>query len=1215
MSTLACPHCVYLPRTLLATVLVVRLLGSFTVLAQTQGGVPQQGQTDLTKLNIEDLMNVEVTSVSRHERSLSRTAAAVFVISQEDICRSGATNIPDLLRMVPGLDVGQINGSTWAIGARGFNQQFSNKLLVMIDGRIVYTPNFAGVYWDTANVPLEDIGRIGVIRGPGGSVWGVNAVNGVISIFTKKAADTRGAMVEATAGNQVQGSGTVQYGGALGKKTDYRVFSEYFNNYHQEDLAGQNGADGWHMLRGGFRADSTLSPKDTLTVEGNLYSGREGEYGFFLPSVSAPALIALPEQIDLSGGFLQSAWQHNYSDRSDSNLQVSYTRYTRDDPLEPETRHTVDLDFQHHFAWGQRQDVVWGLGYHLTTDNIGGSFTVSFDPPSRTLQVFNSFVQNEITLVPYRLYLTAGSKFEHNDYTGFELMPSARLAWTPSSHHMLWAAISRALRAPSRNDTNLTVILGSYSGRAARVSSEQDYSLRAQSAGKDEIGILTLSFNDMLDGIQQRDVAMQNARDELEGRVYERTEALQKEVNERVRAEQALSKERQVLRALIDNVPDFMYIKDTESRFIVANAILARSMGKQSPEELLGKTDFDFYPKELASAHYQDEQKVLRSNLALFNHEEQCMDGFGNRVWLLTTKVALLDHHGNVVGLAGVGRDITERKKVELEWHRAKEAAEAANRAKSEFLANMSHEIRTPLNGVIGMTDLALDTELSPEQREYLETVKISADSLLSVINDILDFSKVEAGRMELDCNDFSLTECVETTLKTLALRADEKGLELLCDIAPEVPEVVFGDATRLRQILVNLVGNAIKFTHEGEVSLKVVLDCFDGDSRVLHFTVSDTGIGISPGQQKTIFDPFAQADSSTTRKYGGTGLGLTISSRFIDLMGGRIWVDSTPGHGAQFHFTVVAKAAHKDLEVSAPPSPEVFQGVKALVVDDNRTNQRILYDMLARWAMYPVAVDGGEPALAALRLARDNGEPFTLLITDMHMPELDGFALVEKIRQSPDLATPTIVMISSAGQQGDAERCKELGVAAYLLKPVRQSELREAIARVLDARLHDDQPRVLAAVSAPEASDLQDALSVLVAEDNIVNQRLAVRMLEKRGHRVTLAATGLKALDALSRQAFDLVFMDIQMSEMDGLTAVSTIRQGELGFSHHQIVIALTAHALKGDEERCLAAGMDGYLSKPIQPKAWDEMLSNYRDAKHSPGASPLPEPSPSAH
>jgi PAS domain S-box-containing protein len=746
---------------------------------------------------------------------------------------------------------------------------------------------------------------------------------------------------------------------------------------------------------------------------------------------------------------------------------------------------------------------------------------------------------------------------------------------------------------------------------AGEVSAHGNYALRAPGGGKDEIGALIRSFNDMLGDIQQRDLALQQANDQLEIRVKARTAELQKEVNEHMRADEALSKERQVLRALIDNVPDLLFVKDRECRYVVANAALARSMGAKSPEEVIGKTDFDFYPEELAKSYGQDDTNVMRSKQPLFNREEEGVDASGNRSWLLTTKVPLLDNNANAVGLAGVCRDITARKKVELEWQRAKEAAEAASRAKSEFLANMSHEIRTPLNGVIGMTDLALGTEITAEQREYLETVKLCADSLLRVINDILDFSKIEAGRMELEFSDFNLVDCVETTLKTLALRADEKGLELLCEIAPDIPELICSDLTRLRQVLVNLLGNAIKFTHEGEVSLRVALGSEDGDTRVLHFAVSDTGIGIPQDKLISIFDPFSQADASTTRKYGGTGLGLTISARFIALLGGRIWVESTPGQGTEFHFTVPVRTAIKKAEVGKPAPPELLRGVKVLIVDDNRTNQRILLGMLSRWDMKPLAVGGGEEALAALELARDQGESFSLILSDMHMPHMDGFALIERIRQQPALVTPTIIMLTSAGQRGDADRCKKLGVAAYLLKPIRQSELREAIALVLGARQQNGPVPLVTRYSLQDARDPDDVLSILVAEDNLVNQRLAVRMLEKRGHRVSIAANGLEALEALSRKAFDIVFMDVQMPEMDGLTATSVLRQREQGSQTHQLVIALTAHAMKGDEDRCLAAGMDGYLTKPIQAQALDEILSRRLSArKNSNNPLVVPEP-----
>ena len=419
---------------------------------------------DLTTMNIEDLMNIQVTSVSKKEQKLSRTAAAIFVITQEDIRRSGATTIPDLLRMVPGMDVGQINGSTWAISARGFNAQFADKLLVMIDRRIVYTPNFAGVYWDTLDLPFEDIDRIEVIRGPGGTIWGANAVNGVISIFTKKAAETSGGMVEAEGGNIDQGSGTVQYGGKAFKATDYRVYSKYFNHTQDLGLTGQNGGDGFHMLRGGFRTDSALTSKDTLTVEGDLYTAREGELGFAFPSTTSPSLVPVSEEINLSGGFIQVSWNHSDSDRSDSKLQISFIPYRRGDPLEPEKRDTLYVDYQNHMAWGQRHDIVWGLGYGYTHDSIGGSLTVFFIPPNKSLQNFNSFLQDEIVLIPNRLYLTVGTKLEHNAYSGFGLMPNIRITWSPSERHMFWAAVSRALRMPSRNDTDLNVNVAGFSG-------------------------------------------------------------------------------------------------------------------------------------------------------------------------------------------------------------------------------------------------------------------------------------------------------------------------------------------------------------------------------------------------------------------------------------------------------------------------------------------------------------------------------------------------------------------------------------------------------------------------------------------------------------------------------------------------------------------------------------------------------------------------------
>lgn len=728
---------------------------------------------------------------------------------------------------------------------------------------------------------------------------------------------------------------------------------------------------------------------------------------------------------------------------------------------------------------------------------------------------------------------------------------------------------------------------------AGKVSSEQNYALRAIPHSNDEVGRLIRAFNEMLERIEERDSRLKEVNDDLELRVEARTKELQMEVSERLRAQEALFEERQRLRALIDNVPNYMYVKDKDGRFLAANLAVARQMGAASPEELLGRTEFDFYPRELAATFFEDQQRVIRSGKAEINREETRLDSQGNESQVLLTQVPLRDKNGRVTGLVGLGHDITHLKKIQNEMQHAREAAEAASQAKSEFLANMSHEIRTPLNGIIGMTDLALETELDREQRDYLETVKFSADSLLTVINDILDFSKIEAGRIDLESVDFDVRDSVEGALKTLAVRADEKGLELLCEVAPDVPEVARGDVTRLRQVLLNLAGNAIKFTADGEVTVKVKQEANDGRGLILHFTVSDTGIGIPEDKVKLIFTPFAQADSSTTRKYGGTGLGLTISTRLVSMMGGQIWVESEEGRGSQFHFTVGLQAAdRKEVAAGGPAPGEILGGVRVLVVDDNRTNLRILEGMLKRWAMIPVCVESGEQALAELESARREENSFGLILTDMHMPKMDGFRFVEQLRERSGLSTATIMMLTSAGHRGDAERCRKLGVSAYLLKPIRQFELREAIAKVLCAEAQDRRLPLLTRFSLA-GEERSGMLRILVAEDNLVNQRLIVRLLEKRGHRVAVAGNGFETLAALEKQAFDLVLMDVQMPEMDGFKATAAIRRKEKNTGQHQNIVALTAHAMKGDHERCLAEGMDGYLSKPIRPQELDEVLA----------------------
>jgi two-component system, sensor histidine kinase and response regulator len=711
---------------------------------------------------------------------------------------------------------------------------------------------------------------------------------------------------------------------------------------------------------------------------------------------------------------------------------------------------------------------------------------------------------------------------------------------------------------------------------AHEVSLKKDYSVRVPKGNDDELGFLVDKFNEMLEQIEHREEALQSAHDGLERRVETRTRQLQGEIDERRRTEQILEDREGFLNSLIENIPIAVVVIGNDGTVEMCNPAF-EYLFDYSQIAVLGRPLISLLTTPEIRAEVEPAIKTVRG---------------GDRVHEITRRsrsdgsLVDVEFFGVPLGIEGqrkgallLFQDITERMLAEQAMRHAKEAAEAASKAKSEFLANMSHEIRTPMNGILGMTELTLDTHLDPEQREYLAMVKTSADSLLLLLNDILDFSKIEAGKLDLDLAAFPLRKSLGESMKTLGLRAHQKSLELAWRVDAAVPENLLGDLGRLRQVIVNLVGNSVKFTERGEVLLEVRQIAQPAPGVELHFSVTDTGIGIAKEKQAAIFEAFTQADSSTTRLYGGTGLGLGITARLVEMMGGKIWVESELDHGSTFHFTCHFKMNEQQPREVESWDPEILQGRSVLVVDDNKTNRIILMEMLTQWGIRSQAVESAESALTALHTLGGGADQFDLIITDLHMPEMDGLGLVKQIRETAELRPIPIFMLSSGGSPRDRERCRELNIAAYFSKPVDPSELFDALLRELAKIKLESPDKIL--VQRPNR---RAALRVLVAEDNAVNRLLARKLLEKHGNSVTVVENGRQAIEAIARERPDLVLMDVQMPVMDGLEAIRIVRVSEQSSGLRLPIIALTAHAMKGDRERCLDAGADEYLTKPIR-------------------------------